>query len=123
MGEIRIIGPGKTHGYPYPVCMKIGVEIEKSKCVYTIFFDIKGHFHISVFEITRPNGTQYYCSCSSERYKVTLLYTLRWVICGKYKHLNKIAKIQHIHLKFNRLIIFYYSLQFTTKNRGRCCLK
>ena len=22
MGEIRIIGPGKTHGYPYPVCKK-----------------------------------------------------------------------------------------------------
>ena len=20
MGEIRIVGPGKTHGYPYPVC-------------------------------------------------------------------------------------------------------
>ena len=23
MGEIRIVGPGKTHGYPYPVCKKI----------------------------------------------------------------------------------------------------
>ena len=22
MGEIRIVGPGKTRGYPYPVCMK-----------------------------------------------------------------------------------------------------
>ena len=22
MGEIRIVGPGKTHGYPYPVCKK-----------------------------------------------------------------------------------------------------
>ena len=22
MGEIRIVGPGKTHGYLYPVCKK-----------------------------------------------------------------------------------------------------
>ena len=22
MGEIRIVGPGKPHGYPYPVCKK-----------------------------------------------------------------------------------------------------
>ena len=22
MGEIRIVGPGKTHAYPYPVCKK-----------------------------------------------------------------------------------------------------
>ena len=22
MGEIRIVNPGKTHGYPYPVCKK-----------------------------------------------------------------------------------------------------
>ena len=24
MGEIRIVGPGKTCGYPYPVCKKMG---------------------------------------------------------------------------------------------------
>ena len=23
MDEIRIVGPGKTRGYPYPVCMKL----------------------------------------------------------------------------------------------------
>ena len=23
MGEIRIVGPGKTRGYPYPVCKKM----------------------------------------------------------------------------------------------------
>ena len=23
MGEIRIVGPGKTRGYPYPVCKKL----------------------------------------------------------------------------------------------------
>ena len=25
MGEIRIVGPGKTCGYPYPVCKKMYV--------------------------------------------------------------------------------------------------
>ena len=35
------------------------------------------------------------------------------VICGKYKNLNKITKIQDISLKFHRLLIFVilYSLQ------------
>ena len=28
------------------------------------------------------------------------------VICGKYINLNKITKIKHISLKFNRLLIF-----------------
>ena len=28
MGEIRIVGPGKTRGYPYPVCKKTGVGME-----------------------------------------------------------------------------------------------
>ena len=27
MGEIRMVGPGKTRGYPYPVCKKKGVEM------------------------------------------------------------------------------------------------
>ena len=38
---------------------------------------------------------------------------LKVVICGKYINLNKITKIQHISLKFNRLLIFVilYSLQ------------
>ena len=27
MGEIRIVGPGKTRGYPYPVCKKMFFEI------------------------------------------------------------------------------------------------
>ena len=26
MGEIRIVGPGKTRGYPYPVCKKKPVD-------------------------------------------------------------------------------------------------
>ena len=28
MGEIRIVGPGKTRGYPYPVCtLKVTSEL------------------------------------------------------------------------------------------------
>ena len=35
MGEIRIVGPGKTRGYPYPVCKKEFSSIAKTrtKCV------------------------------------------------------------------------------------------
>ena len=31
MGEIRIVGPGKTRGFPYPVCKKMSY--------------ILGHYH------------------------------------------------------------------------------
>ena len=31
MGEIRIVGPGKTRGYPYPVCKK---DISNMRCVH-----------------------------------------------------------------------------------------
>ena len=31
MGEIRIVGPGKTHGYSYPVCKKLMFEILTSR--------------------------------------------------------------------------------------------
>ena len=31
------------------------------------------------------------------------------VICGKYKNLNKITKIQHISLKFHRLLFLLFS--------------
>ena len=30
MGEIRIVGPGKTRGYPYPVCKKGMVETKEN---------------------------------------------------------------------------------------------
>ena len=33
MGEIRIVGPGKTCGYPYPVCKKRFVGTGKT-CGY-----------------------------------------------------------------------------------------
>ena len=26
MGEISIVGPGKTRGYPYPVCKKTAIQ-------------------------------------------------------------------------------------------------
>ena len=29
MGEIRFVGPGKTHGYPYLVCKKISIDIRE----------------------------------------------------------------------------------------------
>ena len=31
MGEIRIVGPGKTRGYPYPVCKKEFSRTAKNK--------------------------------------------------------------------------------------------
>ena len=31
MGEIRIVGPGKTRGYPYPVCKKTVVLLENHR--------------------------------------------------------------------------------------------
>ena len=31
MGEIRIVGPGKTRGYPYPVCKKRIVSPGKTR--------------------------------------------------------------------------------------------
>ena len=32
MGEIRIVAPGKTRGYPYPVCKKIFAYTIKTSC-------------------------------------------------------------------------------------------
>ena len=34
MGEIRIVGPGKTRGYPYPVCKKMEVEMPRENRKY-----------------------------------------------------------------------------------------
>ena len=52
--------------------------------------------------------------------------SVKVVICGKYKNLNKIIKNYDISLKFHRLLIYLcYSLQFT-KYRGmlfKKCLK
>ena len=33
MGEIRIVRPGKTHGYPYPVCKNIRLLCERCKTI------------------------------------------------------------------------------------------
>ena len=34
MGEIRIVGPGKTCGYPYPVCKKVHTHKQKKLLPY-----------------------------------------------------------------------------------------
>ena len=52
-----------------------------------------------------------------------VLYLIKVVICGKYINLNKITKILRISLKFNRLLIFVFFLQFTMQNTGIFCLK
>ena len=46
--EIRIVGPGKTRGYPYPVCKKnlsqqachIVMTSDRSRCVVMIRIDV-----------------------------------------------------------------------------------
>ena len=38
MGEIRIVGPGKTRGYPYPVCKKCLVFASVGDQTMAIFF-------------------------------------------------------------------------------------
>ena len=40
MGEIRIVGPGKTRGYPYPVCRK-----RES-------FDVRNRERVCLLEVT-----------------------------------------------------------------------
>ena len=34
MGEIRIVGPGETRGFPYPVCKKYPVPIGSSIVIF-----------------------------------------------------------------------------------------
>ena len=47
------------------------------------------------------------------KHKTVEISTIKVMICNKYKSLNKITKILHISLKFNRLLFFVilYSLQ------------
>ena len=33
MGEIRFVGTGETHGYPYLVCKKTEVEIQSTHVI------------------------------------------------------------------------------------------
>ena len=37
MGEIRIVGPGKTRGYPYPVCKK---SRAKGVCIWGLCYNV-----------------------------------------------------------------------------------
>ena len=39
MGEIRIVSPSKTHGYPYPVCKK-ELSIRSTMRAFLIFNDL-----------------------------------------------------------------------------------
>ena len=41
MGEIRIVGPGKTRGYPYPVCKKARVNSEVK--IQSMFIIVSRH--------------------------------------------------------------------------------
>ena len=45
-------------------------------------------------------------------------YSLKVVISGKYKNLNKITKIYHISLKFHRLLIFVILQSLQCKIEG-----
>ena len=47
MGEIRFVGPGKTGGYPYPVCKKVTYSMlflrnSKNDPSATCMFEIQG---------------------------------------------------------------------------------
>ena len=52
MGEIRIFGPGKTRGYPYPVCKKRGsstltylIRFSDISFLFNIFMPLRGLEH------------------------------------------------------------------------------
>ena len=65
-------------------------------------------------------------SSAREKNEVCLRSGLSWfkvVICGKYKNLNKITKIKHISLKFNRLLIFVILYSLQCKIEGHAVLK
>ena len=49
MGEIRIVGPGKTHGYPYPVCKKFQVGSFQFVCVDLGNFTFRLVSYVSFF--------------------------------------------------------------------------
>ena len=54
MGEIRIVGPGKTRGYPYPVC-----KIEHYSSVCTGIIDrTDGRSH-ALFYLKSPQSYQW----------------------------------------------------------------
>ena len=51
MGEIRIVGPGKTRGYPYPVCKK---NIIKARFYFFgVFLASKGPKYSELHSIRR----------------------------------------------------------------------
>ena len=40
MGEIRIVGPGKTRGYPYPVCKNKRSDSKVKLCLFAVTFEM-----------------------------------------------------------------------------------
>ena len=52
MGEIRIVGPGKTRGYPYPVCKNITIHHECPCRIISIFPVCMGWIKKSVTRVT-----------------------------------------------------------------------
>ena len=61
MDEIRIVGPGKTRGYPYPVCKKEFSSTAKNwnKLCSTSKNELFIRLTVRVF----GNGFQYMCVC------------------------------------------------------------
>ena len=49
--------------------------------------------------------------------------SIKVVICGKYKNLNKNHKNLTYLPEISQTSYFCYSSQFTMQNRGTCCLK
>ena len=49
--------------------------------------------------------------------------SVKVVICGKYKNMNKIIKNLTYLPEISKTFYFCYSPLFTMQNRGTCCLK
>ena len=63
MGEIRIVGSGKTRGYPYPVCKKkqFRIDIIKSGNAQFLFLKV-GSWTNDTINIFNPFITENYFS-------------------------------------------------------------
>ena len=77
MSQSKFTGPSKfTLRYRQCKITDLSWNVKKNrKCVWTIFFDIREYFEISVFEITRVN-----CTC------ITVVFAMRH---------SKISKLCH----------------------------
>ena len=71
MGKIRIVGPGKTRGYPYPVCKKKIVGPDKTRGYPYPICKKRGYFQISILRYQelavyahKKKQLKYFVSCS-----------------------------------------------------------